>query len=401
MKAHTRTRDRGQALALTAFAMVSLMGFLGLATDVGLLFRDKVNLQKVADAAAIAGAAESLNGGNYTAAAQDSASQNGVINGTNGTVTVSLGTTYHPNAVKVYVTQTYNTYIMTLFGYRTVNVGATAVAGITQGPGCMYALDPSPFKNQGLTNNGSGTINAPNCAIFDNSGMTVDGKATVDAKEISVAGTYTDNGGSGNISPAPVNGVEVKDPLSYWNAPSPSGACLSGLTKSSGTVSPGCYKGLNLSGSVAMQPGLYIIQNGALNINGGTPGVTGNGVSIFIDGANNGSFGSINNATLVAPTTGTSGTCTSSGGCNGILIWDTEDTSGKPQQGLDFGPGSSTLTGILYFPKANLKFHGNNNTTLNSDVLALAYVFDGTININNYVLSSGQNPLFLAPTIVE
>jgi Flp pilus assembly protein TadG len=400
MKARTRKRDRGQALALTAFAMVSLMGFLGLATDVGLLFRDKVNLQKVADAAAIAGAAETVKSGNYTAAAQDSAAQNGVINGTNGTVTVSLGTTYHPSAVKVYVTQTYNTYIMTLFGYRTVNVGATAVAGITQGPGCLIALDTSPFKGLGLTNNGSGTINAPTCDIFDNSGMTVDGKATVNAQEISVSGTYTDNGGSGNISPAPVNGVQVKDPLLYWTAPSPSGACVTDPHPSSGTVSPGCYKGLTLTGSVVMKAGLYIIQNGALTINGGTPGVTGTGVSIFIDGANNGTFNSINNVTLVAPTTGTSGTCTAAGGCNGILLWDTESTN-KAQQGLDFGPGNSTLTGILYFPNADLKFHGNNNTTLNSDVIALAYVFDGTININNYVLSPGQGPLFLTPTIVE
>jgi len=399
MKARTRKREKGQALALTAFAMVSIMGFLGLATDVGLLFRDKVNLQKVADAAAIAGAAQLPSGGNYTAAAQDSAAQNGVTNGTNGTVTVTLGTTYHPGAVKVYVAQTYNTYIMTLFGYRTVNVGATAVAGITQGQGCMIALDTSPFKDQGLTNNGSGTIIAPNCSIFDNSGMTVDGKATVTVKEISVSGTYTENGGSGNISPTPVNGLPIPDPLQYWNTPSPSSPCLSSLSKSSGTVFPGCYRGLTLTGSVAMQPGLYIIQ-GPLNINGGTPGVTGTGVSIFIDSANNGSFGGINNANLVAPTSGTSGTCTSSGGCNGILIWDTETTN-KAQQGLDFGPGSASLTGILYFPNADLKFHGNNNTTLNSDIIALAYVFDGTIAINNYVLSSGQSPIFLTPTIVE
>ena len=88
--ARTRKRDRGQALVLTAVCMMCLMGFLGLATDAGLLLRDKVNLQKVADAAAVAGAAQLPTGSlSYITAAQDSAAQNGVTNGTNGTVTVT------------------------------------------------------------------------------------------------------------------------------------------------------------------------------------------------------------------------------------------------------------------------------------------------------------------------
>lgn len=103
-----RKRERGQALVLTALSMVCLIGFLGLAIDIGLLFRHKVDLQKVADAAAIAGAAQLLTGasGNYTDAAKASAAQNGIpLDESNGTVTVSLGTTYHPDAVKVYVSQ--------------------------------------------------------------------------------------------------------------------------------------------------------------------------------------------------------------------------------------------------------------------------------------------------------
>ena len=44
--------DDGQAIVLTTLALFCLMGFLGFAVDIGMLFRDKVNLQKVADAAA-------------------------------------------------------------------------------------------------------------------------------------------------------------------------------------------------------------------------------------------------------------------------------------------------------------------------------------------------------------
>ncbi len=168
--------ESGQALLITALCMVCLLGFLGMAADVGMLFRDRVNLQKVADAAAIAGAAQ-LASGNYVAAAQAAAAQNGVTNGVNGTVAVTLGAAYHPIAVKVHVTQNESTFFMGLFGQGNMDVGATAAAGITNGNGCMFAMDTAPFKDQGMTMNGTGTVNVPNCAIYDNSGLTMNGNS--------------------------------------------------------------------------------------------------------------------------------------------------------------------------------------------------------------------------------
>src|SRR5579883_2343634 len=281
MKTATRKRERGQVVVFTALGMVCLMGFLGFATDIGILWRDKVNLQKVADAAAIAAAAQLIPGAgnNYTAAAQDSAAQNGVTNGTNGTVTVTLGTTYHPNAIQVYVSQVERTYFMGVFGFRTMTVGASAAAGLTNGNGCLFALDTNPFKQEGMTMNGTGDIDAPQCQIYDNSGLNMDGTSgIIKAQSVYVSGSYS----PGNVTPVPITGtVPVPDPLAYWTAPTPSGACASNPNLSSGTVSPGCYHGLTLSGSVTMSPGLYIIQNGALNLNGSGSGITGNGVTIF------------------------------------------------------------------------------------------------------------------------
>src|SRR5262249_49440884 len=159
------------------------------------LFRNKVNLQKVADAAAIAGASQLPAGSNFvaiTAAAQDSAAQNGVINGTNGTVSVSLGTTYHPGSGKVYISQPEKTFFMALFGSRTVNVGATAVAGVTQGDACIYAMDLTPFKDEGITLNGTGNVNVPNCGVYDNSGLLTHGASgAITAKSIAVVGEYS------------------------------------------------------------------------------------------------------------------------------------------------------------------------------------------------------------------
>ena len=389
--------DEGQALVFSALALVSLMGFLALATDVGVLFRDRVNLQKVADAAAIAGAAQlpydNQCTGACVAAAKDSAAQNLVTDGINGTVTVTHGTTYHPNAVVVHVTQSKRTYFMSVFGYRAITVGATAVAGITNGNACMYALNPNPFKGQGILMNGTGTLSL-NCAIYDNADLDMNGNSgSISAKFIGVAGAYSGSG----ATPTPVTGmVPVPDPLAYWNTPPAYGSCLKDPKLSSGNVTPNCYNGLTLSGTATMSPGLYVIQ-GALNVTG----ITATGVTFYIDGANNGVFNSVDGSNLTAPTTGSSGTCTTTGGCNGILIWDTEPSKIKVNNGISFGPHGSTLTGILYFPNAALKFHGDTTTTLNADIVAQAFGFDGTTVMYNYQLGAGQSPLFLTPTLVE
>lgn len=386
--------ESGQSLIITALAMMCLVGFLALATDVGVLFRDKVNLQKVADAAAIAGAAE-LKSGNYTGAAQASATQNGVTNGTNGTVTVTTDSPYHPGAVKVYVSQSEKNFFMSLFGQRTTTVGATAVASLTTSDACMYALDTAPFKNEGMDMNGTGDLEIKKCAIYDNADLVMNGKSgVINAKFIGVVGSFSGNGAA---SPTPITGmVAVPDPMSYWSTPPSYGTCANDPKASKGVVTPGCYKALTVSGTAALQPGLYVI-DGGLSITTQTPAT---GVTFYIDGSKGGTLVSTDGANISAPRTGSSGTCTTTQGCNGILIWDTE-TTGKAQQGISFGPHGSTLTGILYFPNAALKFHGDTTTTLNADIIAMSYAFDGTININNYVLGSGQAPILVTPTLLE
>jgi uncharacterized membrane protein len=51
--AMTRNNERGQALAITALAVTLLMGFAGLAVDIGALRYQKRLQQSAADAAAI------------------------------------------------------------------------------------------------------------------------------------------------------------------------------------------------------------------------------------------------------------------------------------------------------------------------------------------------------------
>lgn len=389
-----RKDESGQTLIFTALCITVLIGFVGLAVDVGLLFRAKTNLQKVADNAAIAGA-EEIKSGNWSAAALTSAAQHGVTSG----VSVSLNAPYHPGAVYVAITQSQQTYLASVFGVSNVTVGAAAAAGlVTSGNACLYALDTSAKNNQGLVINGSGNgtgITMPTCGMYVNSGLVLNGShASVTAKYIGAVSVS----GNGVATPAPITPiVPVNDPLaSFWPQPSCSSS-QGNQAFTSGVVAAGCYGNLTVSGTASFAPGLYVVQ-GKLNVNVSTAST---GVTFFVDSANGGTLNCPQcafNGNLTAPplASGTTGTC-SSGGCDGLLLWDTE--TAPTTQPVTFG--NTTLTGIMYLPNAALKFNGTGTTTLNAAIVAASYELDGTVSMNNYALNSGGITPFSSAALVE
>ena len=73
-----RKSESGQALVLAALALVVLIGFAGLAIDMGVLRYQKRMQQSAADAAALAGASNlASKSGGVTAGAQNASATNG------------------------------------------------------------------------------------------------------------------------------------------------------------------------------------------------------------------------------------------------------------------------------------------------------------------------------------
>ena len=396
--------ESGQALIVTSLCLFCLVGFVGFAADLGLLFRAKTNLQKVADAAAIAGASEYTTG-NWSAAAKASAAQNGINCAATGiTCNVSIGTTAHPSAVSVYIAQAQSTYFARVLGYPTITVGAKAAAGLLSGQVCMYTLDTSAAapKGYGIADNGGGNnqgILAPQCSVYDNADMSLNGSGVeITATAVGIAGTLK---GNGTTSPPPVTGlIPVPDPLAgYWTLPTFT-TSKGNLTKSSGNVNPGVYQNFNVSGTANLKPGLYVIQgNLSLNVASAT------GVTFYVDSANGGSA-SCNgngcntvNGNLTAPPlgTGTTGTCSFASGCNGLLFWDTETTS----QPRVVGIGSTSLSGIIYAPNATLQLNGNTLATFDTNVVAGACVLNGDVQITNYSANAGPASPFHSAALME
>jgi Flp pilus assembly protein TadG len=120
-------RDRGQATVLTVLFLAVLLGVAALAIDVGTWYKQKRDLQAVADAAALAGAqALPEDPATATSLALQYASTNGLTLSPSD-ITFSNEITAH-DTINVHASSTANGVFAKLFGIDTLSVGAAASA---------------------------------------------------------------------------------------------------------------------------------------------------------------------------------------------------------------------------------------------------------------------------------
>jgi Flp pilus assembly protein TadG len=414
-----RSQD-GQTLIVAALCFPVLLGFLGLAADVGILTIAREKVQSAADSAAIAGAAE-LNYGDYTTAAQAAAVLNGFTNGTNGT-TVSVNPSGDSTPTPLYgayagqagylevvVTQSQPTYFMSVFGFSSMTVSGRAVAGQGRNPNCIYLLQSSGTT---LTMNNGAELNSPSCGLVDDSSsstaVSVSDGSSLTASSVEVVGSST--GSNGTVSPTPVTGiVPVSDPLAYLSPPSytassctgdPAGSYQGGSTYNVGpgsshsTTQNGnlvCYTSLTLGGNgntVTVNPGIYVI-TGTLSLTSGTVR-GGNGVTFYLVGSGSVNLANGTTFNFTAPTSGT---------YDGILFYqDRADT----QTATIEGGATSTMQGILYFPKAALTLGNGSATTFYTPIIAASLTMYGGANFtdDDYSTVNPSSPL-TSPRLVE
>ncbi len=205
-------------LISTALAMVVLLGFAGLAVDMGILRYQRRVQQNAADAAAIAGATAA----DFRAGALNAAAANGFTDNTAGgdcgapptdlaVGSVNVGVCPRPIAgphagqsgyVEVYVSAGQPTFFMRILGVNKKTITARSVAsnnstGTNGAPyGCMYAIGSPGNPVQGMTLQGASIVLAPSCGIVDNGDYTSSGAIT--ASSFGVSGA--NNGGEGSVT---------------------------------------------------------------------------------------------------------------------------------------------------------------------------------------------------------
>jgi len=389
--------DEGQALVLTALGLLVLLLMAGLGVDVGYLRYQKQQMQKAADAAALAGASAKLYGGNYVAAGKNDSKANGFTDGTNGiTVAINNPPTKLPfstapdagNYVEAIVSQAQPTFFMRVGGFNSVNVASTAVASsAVSAPGCLYVMDPNAAA--AYTAVGGAQIRAACGLQIDSTNPNAyndNGSACTQTSYTGVVGGIQSSQG---CDTPPTTGIAgFSDPLAGLAAPTV-GQIPQSCTTQNGHINSGTVVtlhpdsngvatfcgGIQINGAtVTFQPGLYILYGGGFSANA-TSVLNGSGVTFYNTGTSHGVYGfapvtinGISNSSLSAPTTGTYAV---------ILFFEdrTIARNGIINNTIDGGSGT-TFDGTLYFLTSNLNYVGNSSangyTIIIADTLSLA-----------------------------
>src|SRR6266852_825603 len=416
---HLRPR-KAKTLVLFCVLAPVLVGWVGLVIDGGLLMAGQRQAQNAADAAALAGAMNMMQGGTITtarAAANPFLASNGLSNapalvsGTSFNIPPKQGP-FKGNSqyVEVIVTNPVQTYFIQAVGASsTANVTARAVAGyeaVTAGEGGAV-LDPTAVP--GLSISGGATLLVHGRVIVNSQGagydengnwinlgspqyaVTTNNNSTIQATDIRVVGGDDTPANFKNVpgnigNPLHAGALPEPDPLENLATPTTANGINStsrGAWKNGTQASllPGVYDSIEINNANYSFPaGIYVVKGGNFKITGNS-NVTGNGVMFYITGSNydpttgspdssdggsspptsgNPSFGAITingNVGKNAGTVNLTGLNDSTSPFNGMLFYQRRWNT----QGADINGGSDVtqLNGTIYAKWAQFKLDGS------------------------------------------
>jgi hypothetical protein len=348
--------ERGQVLPFIGICLMVLMGVGAIAIDITNIDYQQMRMQSAVDAAAVAGAQQLVTHGcpdqadAKTAAQNDSVVDNfvpsaSVLVQVDNPPTITDGPYQGDNCavyVSIKVPQT-TTWFLRLFNAPSgMAVATTAVAEMqTTNPGCIYLLNP------GVVSSFSGaSVNATSCGILVNDTASFS-SATIKAQSIGIAGAVPASIGSTFPDAAPTPMIQTQDPCPeiagcaavVANPPAVSG-CTTLPPQTGGSISPGCYNGLTLSGSVTLNPGTYVL-NGSSSFSGAT--LTGTGVTFYVTASGTAAdFSGVAAGSSLSPQS-------SSGTYPNVLYYQVPSNTSTPNFAA---PGLTSLSGLIYAPGA-------------------------------------------------
>jgi hypothetical protein len=361
-----RPQRRGMAVIWVTIAMLVMVGLVGLAIDTGYSVLVGGQLQHAADAAALASAqivrqapstvlsTAVAMGDNNTAAnaALQLNSASDVTIGTWASGSFSAGGRA-PNAVRVVPKRTGSNpagpvplFFGAIFGSPNINMQRAATAMIVDDSmPTLVVLDPN--ASCALDVKGVANLTVIGGPIQVNSG---DNSAACIGGTTSVAAEALDTVGQVKIANNPTtdmlineNMPAIPDPLASLPDP-PIPTPQPGVNVTPGTsvtLDPGYYASLSVSGSVYLNPGIYVIGGGGLKVNS-SGALTGDGVFIYIKDGGSFDMSSQGASVLLHPqTTGTYA---------GVLLFEARGNDNTSKLSLN---GSIDVKGILYFPSCS------------------------------------------------
>jgi hypothetical protein len=406
----------GSVAVMTAVSLASLMGFAGLAAQATMWYVAKRDLQGATDAAAYSAAIAEAGGANstsFTADAKAVASQYGFTDGLNG-VAVTINNpptsgnfTSNVNAIEVIIQQPQPNLLASLVMPSAPTVSARAVAAPSSStnnsdaPNCVIALDKGKVID--IQDSGTATLTLNSCGLSVNStasdALNLSGTAQITAKTVSIVGNYTT---SGNAKITASNGITtgaspVSDPYANVNIPAYSG-CNS--TKTSITASQtysagsGVYVfcgGLSISGtgSVTLNPGVYVIDGGSLSVSGSST-LNATNATIILTSSSGSAYGTVS----ISGTSTINISAPTGGATSGMAIFQDRNA---PSSGSDSFSGTANVnvTGVLYFPSQAISYSGTSSTNSSQCTQLIGYTlsFSGTTTFGGNCKGAGVSGL--------
>lgn len=407
--------EEGQVVVLVAICIVVLCLMAGLGIDVGYLRYKKQQMQKAADAGALAAATVLLSYGtcdNCATAATHDIAANG-FSGSTVTVTwPSQDPNYSgSNYVQVEVQQQQPFSFLNVGGFHPLTIGARAIgSAVGTASGCVYALDTNA-GDVGFSVSLNGAFVAT-CGIYADANISSGG--ITNAATIGVVGTYSGSG----FTPTPTTGIPAfHDPLSGVPQPTAGPCNMPAGTlhiTTSQTLQPGTYCGGIVidppSGSnilVTFEPGttgLYSLLGGLTVSGNGHATLVGSGITFFNTGNSSYPYGPINLSGY--PGFGYADPVLSSpisGPLAGILICQDRNVAiGSPASTVDTTTGEGYI-GALYFPTTVLSYRGTTgsgigggSTAVQSTTLLVAWqvnIIGAVAFDSNYIAAFGGSPI--------
>ena len=387
---HLLRNERGNVLVVGAVSLPLLIGAAAFAVDSITLALNNRQLQRAADSAAIAGAHAVSQGESADAATANDLQQN-QFPALSQAPTVTVGPSHgFQRTVRVQLTSQRILPFMSIFTSSATTIQTEATAALVdEGTFCVISLYDG--DDTGIDINGNGDLRL-GCGMKANShsdqAITAGGSSNLAGTPIAAVGGL--DGTTNHFvaptrlqpysTPEPDPLARVPDPPSNYCSQPPLGGLLN-IDLSIGpadvqTLTPGCYRSLDIKGAATLLPGTYYINGGDVTI-GAQATVIGLGVNIVLTGPN----GQAGNLKITAGAN-LNMTSAGSGPYSGVLFY--RDRRAPLAEQSVSGGASLVLTGALYFPTGDVDFVGHSGMNVHClQLVAQKMRFRGNATIDN------------------
>ena len=390
--------ERGSVAIITAMVLICIVGSVGLVIDVGYARSEKIVLQTVAEAAAIAAAEHLPNDPaaakaaaiayakkNYPASVSNVVKESDVEFGDYeaGVFTPRTG----GSSLRVTASRTrakgnqLGTFLIGALGYHDWNVSAQATVLAGKGmPLCIILLHKD--KSDAFDIDGGAEINAPGCQVTVNSrhsgALEVSSGARVNLASLNIVGG-ADISSHATVNPRPVTGAApAVDPYASL-APPVNNNCggtddIDGRDTTLYPTKAFC-NGLEIDDAVVtFMPGIYVIKDELTVKSGGH--IKGTDVMIYLQGDGSDMFFySGSSFELTAPKTGPYA---------GIVLWS--DKANDNDHDF-YSKIKASAQGTIYTPNSQIEFE--DNVVWESDCIRIVAAY---LELDNDSKYKGQNP---------